>query len=706
MTEMIRQQEKEYVISSFQKHFSGYRDQPVAIYGLGENTREILNAFPDHRIVGLMDEIRTGEIVYGKEVISCEEALARGVKTIIIIARAANVRIIYYRIAEFCEKSGISVFDINGEKQSLKRNDPVIGQDMQFEKKAELYEKMKECQIISFDIFDTVIMRNVLVPADVFMLVEEKIRRVGRYFPFAKERRKAEWELLREGRQPEFDEIYERLACHSAFARDHVKEWGQLELEEEKKAIIVREGMKEVLSDARKRGKKVFFTSDMYLPSDKLYSIFSDLGIEAAADEFIISCEYGMSKMNGLHTVLRDRFPDQRILHVGDNAEADGQCAIQAGINEVFLLGSAYEQLDHSSAGELLQCSAAWKNRKLLGEFAAKQFGNPFRFEENRGKVRINTDYEFGYFFLASLLSAFIHWMLGKAKEYSLTRLLLASRDGYIVKELLDQIKMRKPELELPEYMYFYTSRAICVLAAIQKEEDIIEAAEQSPFSGSAEELLQKRFRVRGTDILERKAGERDRDYILRHREKILEQADIARRCYGAYLSELGIGDDDRCGFIDFVSGGTCQYALQKFWDKRLIGLYFLKLPILEKENLTIDALYQKTNIYERSTALEEKYFFLERIMTSLEPSVRGFSETGVPFFEQEKRSSDELESLKRIHQGLLDGALRYGIEDEKLADVFVGLLEKNHAVCKLPFAETASMTDEFCNRMFDVPVF
>lgn len=706
MTEMIRRQEKDYVISSFQRHFSGYRDQPVAIYGLGESTREVLSAFPDYRIVGLMDEIRTGEVVYGKKVISCEEALARGVKTIIIIARAANVRIIYYRIAEFCEKTGISVFDINGKKQSLKENGQVIRQDVKFGKKAELYKKMAGCQIISLDIFDTVIMRNVLVPADVFMLVEEKIGREGRYFPFAKERRKAEWELLREGKQPRFDEIYERLACHSAFARDHVKEWGQLELEEEKKAIIVREGMKEVLSDARKSGKRVFFTSDMYLTSDRLYSLFSDLGIEAAIDEFIISCEYGISKTDGLHSVLRNRFSDQRILHVGDNAEADGQCAIQAGIDEVFLLGSAYEQLDHSSAGELLQFSTAWTNRKLLGEFATKQFGNPFRFEENRGKVRIDTDYELGYYFLAPLLSVFVHWMLRKVKEYSITRLLLASRDGYIVKELLDRMKICRPEMEFPEYTYFYTSRAVCVLAAIQREEDMIEAAEQSPFSGSTEELLQKRFRVRSADILERKAGESDRDYILRHREKILEQADIARRCYGVYLSELGIGDDDCCGFIDFVSGGTCQYGLQKFWDKRLIGLYFLKLPTLEKENLTIDALYQKTNVYERSTALEEKYFFLERIMTSLEPTVRGFSETGVPLFEQEKRSPDELESLKSIHQGLLDGALRYRIEDGKLADAFIGLLEKNHAVCKLPFAETASMTDEFCNRIFDVPVF
>lgn len=698
--------EKVYVISNFQKHFSKYRDQPVAIYGLGKHTEEVLNAFPDYRIVGLMDEVRTGETVYGKEVISCEEALERGVRTIVIIARAANVRIIYYRIAEFCEKSGISVFDINGEKQSLQENDQTARQEIKFGKRAELYEKMAGCQIISFDIFDTLIMRNVLVPTDVFTLVEEKIGRREGYFPFAKERRKAEWELLREGRQPEFDEIYGRLACHSAFARNHAGEWGQLELEEEKKAIIAREGMKEILCDARKSGKQVFFTSDMYLTSDRLAELLNGLGIEAVRDEFIISCEYGMSKRNGLHTVLRNRFPGQRILHVGDNAEADGRCAIHAGIDEVFLLGSAYEQLDKSSAGELLKCSAAWANRRILGEFAAKQFQDPFQFERNKGRVRIDTEYELGCYFLAPMLSAFLQWMLRKAKEYSLTRLLLTSRDGYIVKEALDRMKTCKPEMELPEYTYFYTSRAVCVLAAIQKEEDILEAAEGSPFSGSAEELLQRRFRIRRTDILEKEAGERDRDYILRHKEKILEQADIARRCYRVYLSKLGIRDDDRCGFVDFVSGGTCQYGLHKFWDKPLVGLYFLKLPAPEKEKLTIDALYQKTNLYAKSTALEEKYFFMERIMTSLEPTVRGFSEDGIPIFEQEKRPSSELESLRKVHQGLVDGALRYRIEDEKLADAFVNLLDRNRAVCHLSFAGTASMTDEFCNRTFDVPVF
>lgn len=706
MTETIRQQEKEYVISNFRKHFSGYRDQPVAIYGLGKNTREVLEAFPDYRIVGLMDEIRTGEMVYGKEVISCEEALARGVKTIIIIARAANVRIIYHRIAEFCEKSGISVFNINGEKQSLQKNDKAVRRDIKFGKKSELYEKMASCQIISFDIFDTVIMRKVLIPTDVFILVEEKIERRGEGFPFAKERRRAEWELLREGRQPGLDEIYERLACHSAFARDHVEEWAQLELEEEKKVLMVREGMKEILSDARKSGKRIFFTSDMYLDSDRLHSLFSDLGIEAAKEEFIISCEYGVSKMNGLHAVLRKRFPDQRILHVGDNAEADGRCARQAGIDKVFFLGNAYEQLDHSSAGRLLKRSDVWTNRKLLGEFAAKQFRDPFRLEKNKGNVRIETDYELGYFFLAPLLSVFYCWMLKKVKEYSLTRLLLASRDGYILKELLDRIKTCEPETELPEYTYFYTSRAVCVLAAIENEEDIIDAAEGVPFSGRAEELLQIRFRIKKADILERNTGERDRDYILRHREKILEQAQIARRCYGAYLAKLGIRDEERCGFIDFVSGGTCQDGLQKFWDKMLIGLYFLKISAPERKNLDIDALYEKTDIYAKSTALEEKYFFVERIMTSPEPTLWGFSEDGVPIFEREKRTSSELESLKRIHQGLIDGVLRHRIEDGKLADIFVGLLDRDHAVCKLPFAGTASMTDEFCNRIFDVPVF
>lgn len=706
MNETVSHQERDYVISNFQVYFSKYCDRPMAIYGLGKNTKAVLEAFPEYPIVGLMDGEQTGEVVYGKKVISCKEAVERGVKTIVIIARVANVQIIYHRIARFCEEADISVFDINGDRQSLHRNGWIIRQRNRYGKKTELFEKIARCQVISFDIFDTILMRKVLIPTDVFMLVEEKIQDEGIDFPFAKERQRTERELLNEGKYPKLDEIYERLAQCCPLSHIYKEDWKRLELETEKKTIIQRKEMGEILDYARRGGKRVFLTSDTYFPFDQLCLLLSNLGIEIKHEECIISCECGMSKANGLYSILREHFPDQRILHVGDDAETDGRCAIEAGIDDVFLIGNAYDQLEYSSAEDILKFSGIWKDRKLLGEFAVKQFGDPFCFGRNEGKVRIDTEYELGYYFLAPLLGAYIQWMLGKVKEYSLTRLLLTSRDGYVIKKLLDQLKAQNPELEIPGYTYFYTSREICVLAGIQEKEDILYVLEHIPFSGSAESLLQKRFRIEKKDIQKRRAQETDQDYIIRHKEKILEQASIARDGYNAYLSKLEITSNDRCGFIDFVSGGTCQYHLNKFWDRTLIGLYFLRFFDTSKVGMMIDALYQEPNIYAHNTAIEEKYFFLERIMTSLESGVWGFTEEGIPIFTQEERSQEELRSLEKVHQGIIDGFLKQDTVDKELADTLIHLLDRDHAICEFSFAKTTKLTDAFCNRDLEIPGF
>jgi len=67
--------EKEYVISAFKRNFSHFSNIPIAIYGIGKNTQYILDNFLDFNIVGLMDEARTGDIIYGKQIISFDEVL-------------------------------------------------------------------------------------------------------------------------------------------------------------------------------------------------------------------------------------------------------------------------------------------------------------------------------------------------------------------------------------------------------------------------------------------------------------------------------------------------------------------------------------------------------------------------------------------------------------------------------------------------------
>ena len=109
--------EKEYICKMLAERFTKYSDCKLAIYGLGNNTKLLLEDNKTYNIVALLDSIHEGETYWGLPVVDCKTAHAMGVKVIIILARAANVPIIFQRIKLDCIKYGIKVFDINGEDQ-------------------------------------------------------------------------------------------------------------------------------------------------------------------------------------------------------------------------------------------------------------------------------------------------------------------------------------------------------------------------------------------------------------------------------------------------------------------------------------------------------------------------------------------------------------------------------------------------------------
>ena len=699
---MEAEQIKIYLQESFINHFASYRGKKLVLYGLGNDTKILLDEFPEYHFIGLMDGVRTGDMVWGLPVLTCGEARELGADAIIILARPVNIPVIYQRIAEFCEKYLIPVFDINGNHLSLQKKHV---DKIDCEKEEVLYRKIDCSQIVSFDIFDTLLMRRVLFPTDIFIIAEQKLRENGCEYPFLRERKKAEQELLREGKQPKLGEIYDRMVFHDSSVSTHKKKWMELEIDIEKEYLLVRDKMKKMLEYVRQSGKQVVFVSDTCLPAEVLSELLRCKGISVLAEEALVSCQCGVSKSSGLYCILRNRFPKQRILHIGHDFITDEQCAKAWGIDDVFLVNSVHTLLGLSKANRFLMFDDMWMNRIIMGEFAAKQFANPFVFEKTAGKIYIHSEYDFGYYFLAPILIVFIRWLLKKAEEYKITRLLLSSRDGYIIKGLLDEAYKKHTDCYLPEYTYFYTSRSVCVRAALKEKKDILYAAEQIPFSGTAKELLQQRFGLKEEEILpEKDVNESDADYIVKHEKAILRHSCETRHRYKRYLLSLKIRDTDCCGFFDFVSGGTCQYALNKIWDTKMKGLYFLKFYDPVKADLSIDALYGENNAYVDGWAMTKKYFLLERVITAFEPTLMDFDEKGKPVFGKETRSQEELNSLRIIHRGILDAFLKYDLADVNFADEFIRLLDEDYAVCKFSFLQSAHVTDEFCNRSFNIP--
>ena len=123
--------------------------------------------------------------------------------------------------------------------------------------------------VISFDIFDTLILRSLNNPVDVFALIGEELG----IYDFVTLRRKCETEMRKihlanvKSNEVTISEIYDRVAYYSGID----SEKGQtLELEKELAVCFANPYMYEVFQILKHAGKTIVAVTDMYLPKNKM----------------------------------------------------------------------------------------------------------------------------------------------------------------------------------------------------------------------------------------------------------------------------------------------------------------------------------------------------------------------------------------------------------------------------------------------------
>lgn len=696
--------ESKFIVDSFKKNFESYSGEKIVIYGLGKKTRVILEECGGFQIVGLMDAVRTGEQVWGLPVLSCEEAVQRGVKVIVIVATSINVPVIYQRIAGVCEKYDLLVFDIAGNDLSMENEAYLLPEYYEDLRQEALLDLVKKYDVISFDIFDTLLVRDVLYPTDIFHAVEALCTDI---LPedscFYENRIKAERELSLDG-DPDIHKIYELLSERMGISQEDAEALIAAEIAVERGSLHKRKQMVEVLAFAREMGKIVCCTSDMYLTSDILSVILKENDIDGI-DKIFVSCEYGASKCSGLFQVVKEWYEGKSILHIGDNQEADIAGAQRYGIEGTFKISSIYQMALDSSFKFILGKCSSYADRCLLGRLLSEQLNDPFLFSRTKGRGEIHSDHECGYYFLEPLLEVLVKWLMQKCTADEIDCLLLGARDGWLIKKVLD-LEKKAGNWRIP-YLYFYASRVACTLAGMEDRNDVLYVKEQS-FDGSLEEELEKRFYLTSEEILKREEGESEEAYFEKHIRCILDLAECARKRYRKYIDRLEI-KGDKLGFFDFVASGTCQLWLDKIMNKKLVGYYAARNLEQYKSELDISSLYEPKFVYEKKGELDKNLMFLETIFTSTEPTLKGFDENGECIFGQETRTADRISHLTDIHTGML-AAYEERMGRQYTAEVTLGfaesivsMLHNEYMIWDNPYYEGNELTEEFCNRRIDL---
>lgn len=640
------------VVKSFNEKFSDLKNKKIALYGISKNTQILLEHCTGYNFLGIMDGYQNDGTIYGKDILSLDDVIDLQIDTIIIVARVSSAKIIYRRISEFCNENNINVFDVNGSNFSAEGE--ITNENNEY---FELGEEQLITQIInhnaiSFDIFDTLIMRQVLYPTDVFELVKRNIdKKLSVDFDFVKSRAFAEQQLVTQN--PTYDMIYDNLQTNVKITDEEKEYLKKLEFEIERTVLVPRKKMIEIFEYARDN-KEVYLVSDMYYTTDKLEEILRENGV-VGYKELLVSCEHGNRKTEKLFENLKEQIGEKTCLHIGDNYEADVVSAKRNGITP-FGIFSASDMLEISSYKELLNYTSSFERRCLVGLFIEKAFNNPFALYKSAGRLKVTNPYDLGYLFIAPLLSEFVKWLFGELKNSKFDKVLFLARDGFIVEKLYNDAIERLSLNDLPQSQYFLTSRIMCIASTIFNDNDILEVMELA-YNGTPEDLLKNRFLLDDIDISKKGESQSIKEYVLQHRDKILSKSKELRNNYKKYANKIGVNFDEQIAVFDFYATGTCQMCLEEVFEQKLKGFYFVRIDATDEKrrNLDIKALFNYDEISKNRAFISEGYIFLESILTSPDTTLKEFNFTGDAVHLREKRDNKQIEELSMIHQGIRD---------------------------------------------------
>ena len=237
--------------------------------------------------------------------------------------------------------------------------------------RAALIQEIERHDHISFDIFDTLVMRNVYVNKDVFRILAQEFDSIWG-IDFFEIRTEAE-RVLSQQTYPYIEEIYAYIARRYPCLCGHEEELIAREIELETALILPRHDVVEIFRLAQEMQKHVYIVSDMYMHQDTLAAILEKNGI-TGYEKLLVSSEYHTSKPQNLFACYLAELTAGRCLHIGDSTECDILPAEKLGIDTFRLKMSSeiYEQQERTTPPQDLQ------ERTRVAEYVAVRYNSPF----------------------------------------------------------------------------------------------------------------------------------------------------------------------------------------------------------------------------------------------------------------------------------------------------------------------------------------
>lgn len=307
--------------------------------------------------------------------------------------------------------------------------------------------KLLEYDVVSFDIFDTLILRTLNRPTDIFMMVGQKLG-VLNYTTMRKDMElmlRDKQEAENGSREVTFAQIYQAMEKYCGVDAELGM---KTEFETELDFCIANPYMKEVFDLLISYGKKVIIVSDMYFPEEMMKRLLASCGYEGY-DRLFVSCDYGYSKRSGklYQIVEREYLKGQTVVHVGDNETVDLNMAKEQGWAVQFYPSIASRGAKYRP-GLMSPCIGS----AYQAVVNIKMHSGAFDSKEEK-----ELPYQYGYTCGGILILGYVTWIHEQAVKEHMDKILFIARDGWIMKKVYDQLYDDIPS----KYVYLSRNAAL-----------------------------------------------------------------------------------------------------------------------------------------------------------------------------------------------------------------------------------------------------
>lgn len=536
----------------------------------------------------------------------------------------------------------------------------------------ELVDQLAKQDVVSFDVFDTLILRQVSSPLDIFRIIgmEKGIAK------FAQLRQQAEQEAYRtmDPEKVNLRDIYHILAKYITIKDEEAA--SAYEEDTEYRFCYANPYMKEVTERLKQRHVKMIITSDMYLSRALIERILEHCGYDCF-EKIYVSNEIGHTKGNStLQAYVQNELGAKvKVAHIGDNYQSDVNGSKEAGWSTAY-----YEQCHQRG----LRNRSSLQDTVSLSIYSAVCDNHLLN-----GLHQYSKEYEHGFLYGGLIAYGYCQWLNALAEKKGIEKIWFFGRDMDVVVKVYQKCFGQYPceyvktsrssamELTLDQDLEGFIQYSFATRAG--KAGGVNTSVGTSLIETGLTSLMPylKDYSLDKEDILSMEQYEKIRTMVYDHKEEVIQVYAPSVKAAEKYLEEKR-GGASRILMVDAGWSGTIFNQFRSFYAgmRPEVQLYGALLggyrgsSVIDCEEAGFLSVYLFSGTHSFTGSIDPtcndgwvKANLFESMFTSSERSLIKYhlNDAGQYDFVYSESSNHNEEIIEQIQQGIIDFCTIYG---------------------------------------------